>query len=219
MLSTEVKVSAAESASREIIETTQTKVPGRAYLVVKRAMDIVLAALGLVVLAVPMLVIALLIKLESPGPAIFKQQRMGAEGKIFTILKFRTMRLDAPPELSAREFLDSSNYITKIGAFLRRTSLDEIPQLLNILKGDMSVVGYRPVCLTEVELNDLRKKNGVFVLRPGITGLAQVKGRDNLHYTEKALLDQEYVENCSMKLDFWCCLQTVKIVINGEGVN
>ena len=124
----------------------------------------------------------------------------------------------APSEMATRDFSDSDKYITKSGAFLRRTSLDEILQLINIIKGDMSIVGYRPVCLTEVSLNEMRSKLGVFSLRPGITGLAQVMGRDNVPFEEKANLDRTYVERCSLKTDIWCCLQTVKIVINGEGV-
>lgn len=195
-----------------------TSVRHKPYLFVKRGVDIAVAVLGLLVMLVPMLVIALVIKLGSPGPVLFKQQRMGTGGRVFTILKFRTMTKDAPPEMASREFLNSSDYITKTGAFLRRTSLDEIPQLFNILKGDMSFVGYRPVCLTEAELNQLRKDYGVFALRPGITGLAQVKGRDAIGREEKALLDKEYVERCSAKLDLWCCLQTVKTVISGKGV-
>lgn len=198
-------------------DNTPLKERQRPYLAVKRAVDVAVACIGLLVLLVPMLVIAGLIVLESPGPALFKQQRMGLGGKPFTIYKFRTMKKDAPPELATREFADSSDYITGLGGFLRRTSIDELPQLINIIKGDMSIVGYRPVCLTEVKLNDLRMEYGVFRLRPGITGLAQVKGRDALCSPEKALLDKQYVEECSAKLDVWCCLQTVLTVISGKG--
>lgn len=190
----------------------------RPYLAVKRALDVLGAALGLLVMLLPMLVIALVIKCGSSGPVLFRQQRMGTGGRVFTILKFRTMRTSAPSDMASREFVDSAEYITGFGGFLRRTSLDELPQLLNILKGDMSFVGYRPVCLTEEKLNQTRKEYGVFALRPGITGLAQVKGRDALRSDEKALLDKEYVEQVSAKLDFWCCLQTVKTVISGKGV-
>lgn len=191
--------------------------PSQSYLCIKRMSDVVFALLGLVLLFVPMLVVALLIKCESPGPVLFRQQRMGLGGKSFTIFKFRTMRQDAPSEMATLEFKDSSDYITKFGSFLRRSSLDEVPQLLNILKGDMSFVGYRPVCLTEEQLNENRLKSGVFALRPGITGLAQVKGRDTLRSTEKVVYDQQYVQQCSARLDVWCCLQTVKTVISGKG--
>ena len=187
------------------------------YLIVKRAVDVTVACIGLLVLLIPMLIIAILIKLESPGPALFKQLRMGLGGKPFTIYKFRTMKKDAPPELATLEFKDSSDYITRVGGFLRRTSIDELPQLFNIIKGDMSIVGYRPVCLTEEKLNALRMEYGVFALRPGITGLAQVKGRDTLRSPEKALLDKQYVEECSAKMDLWCCMKTVWTVISGKG--
>lgn len=195
----------------------KTKKRHRPYLVVKRVVDITVACLILLVLLVPMLVIALLIKLGSPGPAFFKQQRMGLGGKPFTIYKFRTMKKDAPSEMATLEFTNSSDYITRIGGFLRRTSIDELPQLFNIIKGDMSFVGYRPVCLTEEKLNATRMEYGVFTLRPGITGLAQVKGRDAIRSPEKALLDKEYVENCSAKLDLWCCIKTIWTVISGKG--
>ena len=198
-------------------ENHATKKLHRPYLVIKRVVDITVACIILLVLALPMLIIAALIKIGSPGPALFKQQRMGLGGKPFTIYKFRTMKQDAPPEMATLEFKDSSDYITRIGGFLRRTSIDELPQLLNIIKGDMSFVGYRPVCLTEENLNNLRMEYGVFALRPGITGLAQVKGRDTLRSPEKALLDKQYVEECSAKLDLWCCWQTVWTVISGKG--
>ena len=198
-------------------ENHATKKLHRPYLVIKRVVDFTVACIILLVLALPMLIIAALIKIGSSGPALFKQQRMGLGGKPFTIYKFRTMKQDAPPEMATLEFKDSSDYITRIGGFLRRTSIDELPQLLNIIKGDMSFVGYRPVCLTEENLNNLRMEYGVFALRPGITGLAQVKGRDTLRSPEKALLDKQYVEECSAKLDLWCCWQTVWTVISGKG--
>lgn len=198
-------------------ETNAIKKTRRPYLVVKRVADVLLACFGLCVLSFPLLMVCVLIKLDSPGPALFKQQRLGLGGKPFTIYKFRTMKKDAPSELATLEFKDSSDYITRIGGFLRRTSIDELPQLLNIIKGDMSFVGYRPVCLTEENLNNLRMEYGVFALRPGITGLAQVKGRDTVRSPEKALLDKQYVEECSAKLDVWCCVQTVWTVISGKG--
>lgn len=194
-----------------------TREQHRPYLVIKRGMDFIFACITLLVLFIPLLIIAGLIKIDSPGSALFKQQRLGLGGKPFTIYKFRTMKKDAPPELATHEFKDSSDYITRIGGFLRRTSIDELPQLLNIIKGDMSFVGYRPVCLTEEKLNDLRMEYGVFALRPGITGLAQVKGRDTLRSPEKALFDKQYVEECSLKMDIWCCLKTVWTVISGKG--
>lgn len=188
------------------------------YFALKRCFDIVAALTALLLLIVPMLIVALIVKADSPGPAFFKQDRMGKNGKVFKIYKFRTMQLSAPSELATRDFEDSDVYITKFGAFLRRSSIDELPQLWNILKGDMSFVGYRPVCLTETELNDLRMRKGVFVVRPGITGLAQVSGRDDLECDIKAALDAKYVAECSPKMDLWCLMKTVRAVITGEGV-
>lgn len=192
---------------------------GKGYLMVKRLVDILVSILLVLLLGVPMLVIALLIRIDSDGPVIFKQTRLGRYGEPFTIYKFRTMKVDAPPELASREFEDSERYITKVGAVLRRTSIDELPQLLNILKGDMSLVGYRPVCITEQELNEMRKEYGVFALRPGITGLAQISGRDNIYGQIKARLDAEYVSRCSAKMDLYCVLKTVKMVLSGEGAD
>ena len=185
---------------------------------VKRFLDVFLSGIGIIVLALPMLVIALLIKISSPGPAIFKQMRMGKGGKSFVIYKFRTMRFDAPSDVASREFQNSHQYITKIGAFLRRTSLDELPQLINVFLGQMSIVGFRPVCLTEVKLNELRNQYGVFLTKPGITGYAQVLGRDHLTVEKKALLDAEYARKRSIRLDTWCLFKTVSTVFTGEGV-
>lgn len=192
--------------------------PRAAYLALKRGIDILVALVVSTILLLPMILIGVIIKLESKGPAIFKQKRMGKDGKVFTIFKFRTMKQSAPSEMATRDFVDANQYMTKFGNFLRRSSIDELPQLLNILTGDMSFVGYRPVCLTETDLNELRMERGVFRLRPGITGLAQVSGRDDIGYEKKVELDAEYVAKCSLKLDLWCLLQTVRTVITGEGV-
>lgn len=201
--------------SKEMTEVTVGC--GKGYLVFKRMADIVFSVFGILLLFVPMLIVAIVIRVDSKGPVIFKQQRMGRNAEPFTIYKFRTMKTDAPAEKASRDFLDSDRFITKVGKFLRRTSIDEIPQLFNILKGDMSFVGYRPVCLTECNLNELRKKYGVFVLRPGVTGLAQVSGRDNVYGEKKARLDAEYVKQCSAKMDLFCIWKTIKTVFTGEG--
>lgn len=191
---------------------------GKGYLLIKRLADILVSLFLILLLWLPMLSIALVIRIDSRGPAIFSQKRLGRYGEPFTIYKFRTMRTDAPSELASCEFRDSGEYITKVGGFLRRTSIDELPQLFNILKGDMSLVGYRPVCVTETKLNEMRKQLGVFALRPGITGLAQVSGRDNIYGQRKAQLDAEYVSHCSAGMDLMCILKTVKTVFTGEGV-
>lgn len=190
---------------------------GILYRVIKRVGDYLLTVLAGTVLLIPLLIVALLIRLESEGPVIFKQLRIGKDGKPFLIYKFRTMRIDAPSEMAARDFHDADRYITKLGGWLRRTSVDELPQLLNILKGDMSLVGYRPVCVTETKLNALREQYGVFSVRPGLTGYAQVLGRDNLDYREKAALDAEYVKRRNLMLDLWCLFKTVGVVFTGEG--
>lgn len=188
------------------------------YRFIKRFFDIMLALVIGVILLIPMLVVAIMIHLESPGPVIFKQMRIGKNGEPFVIWKFRTMSVEAPSEKAARDFRNADAYITKVGAILRRTSIDELPQLVNILKGEMSFVGYRPVCVTETELNDLRKAYGVFAVRPGLTGLAQVYGRDNLGYRKKAEIDAEYVRRRNFALDLWCLLRTFSVVCSGEGV-
>ena len=192
--------------------------PKPGYEFIKRVFDIVVSSIALVLLGIPMLFVALVIKLDSHGPVLFRQQRWGKNSKVFTIYKFRTMRTDAPRDMASRDFSDSDHYITRLGAFLRKTSIDELPQLLNIIKGDMSLVGYRPVCLTEEYLHKLRESYGVMAVRPGLTGYAQVLGRDNIDCQQKARLDGEYVANRSVKLDLWCVWKTFATVISGEGV-
>lgn len=188
------------------------------YLPIKRALDLIVALIATAVLFVPMLVIAIAIMLESDGPAIFTQKRMGKDGKAFTIYKFRTMTMDAPSDVATRKLPSSKKYITKIGAFLRRTSIDEVPQLWNVILGNMSLIGYRPICLSEEHINDLRKEAGVFVLHPGITGLAQINGRDDIGDAEKVRYDTEYVRKCSLKMDMYCLFNTVTTVVSGKGV-
>lgn len=184
----------------------------------KRTFDIVVSFVVGIILLGPMAVVSLMIKMDSEGPAIFKQERVGKYGKTFYIYKFRTMNINAPSAVASRKLIDSEEYITRIGHVLRKTSFDEVPQLLNIFKGDMSFVGYRPVVPTERELNRIRAEYGVLKIKPGLTGLAQVSGRDNLDYKEKAKIDSEYVHNMSFVLDLYCIIKTVKIVITGEGV-
>lgn len=187
------------------------------YLAGKRLFDIVFALAAGAVLLLPMLAIGAAVRLDSPGPALFRQARMGKDGNIFIILKFRTMRPEAPDNVPSRELRNPDAYITRVGAFLRRTSLDELPQLWNILRGEMSFVGYRPVCLAERELNSLRRSYGVFEARPGLTGLAQVRGRDMIDYRQKAAMDAEYVRTCGFWLDLWCLVMTLPVILSGEG--
>ena len=190
----------------------------RVYLLFKRLFDVLFSLILGVVLLLPILLIGIVVRIESNGPAIFCQKRMGRDGKPFVIYKFRTMKTSAPKDLSAKEFENSDQYITRIGKFLRHTSIDELPQLWNILRGDMSLVGYRPLCLTEREINANRAKCGVFIMRPGLTGLAQVNGRNDVDDDEKLKWDVKYVRECSVKMDLICLLKTVTTVFSGKGV-
>ena len=164
------------------------------------------------------LVLAIAIKLDSPGPVLFKQTRIGIHKKHFEIYKFRTMRIDTPHDMPTHMLRNPEQYITRVGRFLRKTSLDEIPQLFNILVGDMAIVGPRPALWNQFDLIEERDKYGANDVRPGLTGWAQINGRDELEIEEKARLDGYYVENLSFGLDVKCFLGTVKSVLNREGV-
>lgn len=174
----------------------------------KRILDVIFAYLLLLFLYVPMVIIALGVCLTSKGGALFRQKRVGKNGRIFTIYKFRTMYKDAP-ELSHKEFSGCEHYITPLGKLLRRTSLDELPQLFNVLSGDMSLVGVRPLIVGEMEMHIERISQGVYAERPGMTGLAQTEGRDSLGDKEKLFYDKEYVSNISFSLDTKILLRTV----------
>ena len=190
----------------------------RFYLTVKRLLDFVLSLIGIVVLMPVFIIIGILIKVDSRGPVIFKQKRYGKNKQPFYIYKFRTMASDAPQNVATKDLNDSKKYITKIGAFLRRTSLDELPQLFNILLGQMTIVGPRPVVLKEENLIIARDLYGANDIKPGITGWAQINGRDLLSIEEKAKLDGYYVENMGFKMDIKCFFKTVKYVLKGEGI-
>ena len=185
---------------------------------VKRAIDIVLATAGIIVLSLPMLVIAIIIKIDSTGPVFFKQKRVGIHKKHFTILKFRTMRTDTPHDAPTHELSDPKRWITKVGGFLRKTSLDELPQLFNIWIGHMSVIGPRPALWNQFDLIAERDKYGANDVRPGLTGWAQINGRDELEIDVKARLDGEYVEKISFGFDVKCFFGTVKSVMKSDGV-
>lgn len=184
------------------------------YSIVKRCIDIVCSLISIVLLSPVFLIVAILIKTESKGPIIFKQLRAGQYSKPFYIYKFRSMTMDAPNK-STEEFVDSSSYITKVGRFIRKTSIDELPQLFNILKGDMSIVGPRPVILREKELISLRAKNGVDLILPGITGLAQINGRDKVSLIDKVNYDTEYLNRRSLFLDVRIVVITILKVLMG----
>ncbi|MCI9073256.1 MAG: sugar transferase [Lachnospiraceae bacterium] len=188
------------------------------YVYVKRGMDFVLSLLGLVVLSPVFLVLVIAIKMDSAGPIFFQQKRVGVHKTHFSILKFRTMRIDTPKDVPTHLLENPEQYITKVGKFLRRTSLDELPQIFNILKGDMAVVGPRPALWNQYDLIEERDKYGANDIRPGLTGWAQINGRDELEIPVKARFDGEYVEKMGLKMDLRCFFGTFISVFRGDGV-
>ena len=184
----------------------------------KRLIDIVLSAMGILVLAIPMLIIAIAIKVDSKGPVFFKQKRVGLHKKHFNILKFRTMRTDTPHDAPTHELSDPKRWITKVGGFLRKTSLDELPQLFNIFSGKMSVIGPRPALWNQDDLIAERDRYGANDVKPGLTGWAQINGRDELEIPVKAKLDGEYVEKMGFLFDCKCFFGTITSVLKSDGV-
>ena len=184
----------------------------------KRLIDLVLSAVGIIVLALPMLILAIVIKLDSKGPVFFKQKRIGIHKTHFNILKFRTMRTDTPHDAPTHELSDPKKWITKVGGFLRKTSLDELPQLFNIFSGKMSIIGPRPALWNQDDLIAERDKYGANDVKPGLTGWAQINGRDELEIPVKAKLDGEYVERLSFLFDCKCFIGTITSVLKSDGV-
>lgn len=184
----------------------------------KRLIDIVVSACGLLLLAPVFLVLAVAVKLDSPGPALFLQKRVGVHKTHFNILKFRTMRNDSPKDCPTHLMEDPERWQTRVGGFLRKTSLDEIPQLVNILTGDMSLVGPRPALWNQFDLLEERDKYGANDIRPGLTGWAQINGRDELEIPVKAKLDGEYVQKMGIAMDTRCFFGTFLNVLRGDGV-
>ena len=208
-----------ESRLHGIYDVTEPVVCGNAvFFAVKRIMDVILSFVSGLALALPMVIIAILIKLDSPGPAIFRQERLGKDGKPFTIYKFRTMYLDAEadgPQWAKR----NDCRCTPLGRFLRHTRLDELPQLWNILKGDMSIVGPRPerACFYSEFETYIHGFCYRLLVKPGLTGLAQVNGGYDLKPEEKFMFDMEYIQKQSIELDLKCILQTIHLVFTQEG--
>lgn len=188
------------------------------YLHIKRVLDFILSLLALIVLSPLMGVLALIIKLTSPGPVLFKQKRVGIHKQYFKIYKFRTMRKDAPSDKATHLLKNAKGYITPVGVFLRKSSLDELPQLVNIIKGDMAIVGPRPALWNQYDLIAERDKYGANDVLPGLTGLAQVDGRDELPIPEKARRDGYYANHISFGLDVKLIVRTFFSVIRFEGV-
>lgn len=185
---------------------------------VKRIIDILLSLNGLIVLAPVFAVLSVWVKLDSPGPVFFRQKRVGRGKTYFDILKFRTMRTDAPSDIPTHLLKNPDAYITRSGRFLRRTSLDELPQIINILMGQMSIVGPRPALWNQDDLIAERERYGANDVTPGLTGWAQVNGRDELEIAEKARLDGEYVRHITFKMDATCFLMTFGNVLRQKGV-
>ncbi|MFB5932471.1 sugar transferase [Peribacillus frigoritolerans] len=188
------------------------------YLKIKRLIDIILSLIGLIVLSPIFLILIIAIKLESKGPVLFKQKRIGIHKTQFDILKFRTMRIDTPKDTPTHLLDNPKQYITKMGRFLRRTSLDELPQIWNIFIGQMSIIGPRPSLWNQYDLIAERDKYGANDVPPGLTGWAQINGRDELPIKVKAKLDGEYVENISFRMDVKCFFGTIVSVLKSDGV-
>lgn len=188
----------------------------RKYL--KRIIDIVLTSLTLVFFSWLLLILAVVIKLTSPGPVLFKQKRVGKNKTYFNIYKFRSMRIDTPKDMPTHLLANPERYITPIGRFMRKTSLDELPQLFNILRGDMSIVGPRPALWNQDDLIAERDKYGANDIRPGLTGWAQINGRDEIEIPLKAKLDGYYVKKESLAFDIYIIFRTVFSVLKHDGV-
>ena len=184
----------------------------------KRGIDLLLSLAGIIVLSPILLILCLAIKIDSKGPVIFKQKRVGKNKSHFYIYKFRTMKVDTPKETPTHLLSNPDFFITRVGKFLRKTSLDELPQLFNILKGDMAVIGPRPALWNQYDLIEERDKYHSNDIRPGLTGLAQISGRDELEIDYKARLDGQYTANITPWMDLKCFFGTIISVFKSEGV-
>ncbi len=198
--------------------SAKTKTPRRSFLFCKRILDILLSSVLLVVLFPLMLILTAVAAYDTEGAPFFVQTRMGRGGKTFRMIKFRTMSKSAPENVATYQLKNANSFISPIGHVLRKYSLDELPQLWNVLKGDMSFIGPRPVVLTEEELLALRTLHGADEVRPGITGFAQVRGRDNLPVTQKAFLDGYYARHATFVMDIKVLWRTILYVLRAEGV-
>ena len=188
------------------------------YSIIKRLGDIFLSLIGVIILCPLFIIIAIAIKLYSEGPVIFKHKRFGRYKKSFYVLKFRTMKVESPKYVATRDLHNSEQWITKVGSFLRKTSLDELPQLCNILVGNMSIVGPRPVAISELDVIEAREQYGANDILPGLTGWAQINGRDNLSTDVKARLDGYYVQHRSLTMDIKCIVRTIPYVLKRKGI-
>lgn len=188
------------------------------YMKIKRLIDIILSLIGLIVLSPVFLILIIAIKLDSKGPVFFKQKRVGIHKSYFNILKFRTMRIDTPKDTPTHLLENPEQYITKMGKFLRKPSLDELPQIWNIFVGQMSIIGPRPALWNQYDLIEERDKYGANDVPPGLTGWAQINGRDELPIKVKAKMDGEYVAKISFWIDVKCFFETIISVVKSDGV-
>lgn len=188
------------------------------YPIIKRSLSIIVSGIAIIILAPVLLGIAIAIKIDSTGPVLFKQKRVGKNKSHFMIYKFRSMYVDAPADMPTHMLKDPTVMITKVGAFLRKTSLDELPQLFNIFKGEMAIVGPRPALWNQFDLIAERDKYRANDIRPGLTGWAQINGRDELEIEDKSRLDGYYVDNMSFLLDLKCFFGTFLSVLRSDGV-
>lgn len=188
------------------------------YLLIKRLIDIVLSLIAIVILSPVYLVIVVAIKVDSKGPVLFRQKRVGIHKTYFDILKFRTMRTDTPKDTPTHLLQNSDTFITRVGRVLRKSSLDELPQIINILSGKMSIIGPRPALWNQYDLIEAREKYGANDIRPGLTGWAQINGRDELPIEVKAKLDGDYVQRLSFLFDVKCFIKTITSVLKQDGI-
>lgn len=192
--------------------------------IVKRGIDFVLALIGIILLAIPMLIISIIIKTDDPGPVLFKQKRISKGKGTFPLLKYRSMKMSTPHDMPTHMLSNPEQYITKVGAFLRKSSLDELPQLFNILKGEMAIIGPRPALWNQDDLIAERDKYGANDIRPGLTGWAQINGRDAIEIEDKARLDGYYADKLrkggftAFAMDVKCFFGTITSVLRREGV-
>ena len=185
---------------------------------IKRVLDVILSGVGLLVLCPVFFILIIVIKLDSKGSVIFKQKRVGVHKSYFDIMKFRTMRIDTPKDCPTHLLENPDQWITRVGKFMRRTSLDELPQIWQIFTGQMSIIGPRPALWNQYDLIEERDKYGANDVKPGLTGWAQINGRDELEIPLKAYLDGEYVQNISLIFDIKCFIGTIMLVLKKEGV-
>lgn len=200
--------------------TYRLTVSQRIYRFIKAMLDFLIALVAVILLSPVFLIVAIAIKLDSPGPVFFRQKRIGKNGKIFYCLKFRSMSVNAQPDVAGYQYENVQSYVTKVGAFIRKTSIDELPQFLNMLTFKMSLIGYRPSQPCEQELNDARESYDMYQIRPGISGWAQVNGRDLLasNPKKKAAFDAYYLEHFSLWLDIKIFFLTIVKVFKSDDV-